>query len=101
MFTPLYTRPVILEMVREWGNHSLKLANRKGAEFLRHFNTIISDQVRRLLRRNTLPALMRREDQTPFGAMPLLGHIAIYNLNLLLLRTVLSPDAFEFDEERD
>ena len=33
----------------------------------------------------------------PFRPVGLLGHIAIYSLNLLLLRTVLHPDGYEVD----
>ena len=45
MFTPLYTRPVVLEMLREWAGHSLKSAKRKNEEFLENFDTILSLKV--------------------------------------------------------
>lgn len=98
MFTPLYTRPVVLEMLREWAGHSLKSA-KQNEEFLKNFDIIISNQIKRLLLNNNLPSIMGKDNQTPFEVMPLLGHIAIYSLNLILLRTVLCPDGYIFDED--
>lgn len=36
--------------------------------------------------------------RAPFGDHPLLGHIAIYSINLILLRVIISDEPFGFDE---
>ena len=98
MFTPLYTRPVVLEMMREWFGHLLVRQHVRREDFFGHFDRILWHQIRRILLQNELPDIMAKSERTPFGSMPLLGHMAIYSLNLLLLRTVLHPEGYEFRE---
>ncbi|MGH9962506.1 MAG: hypothetical protein ACREBC_36225, partial [Pyrinomonadaceae bacterium] len=42
--------------------------------------------------------MLRSDQGRQFGELPLLGHIAIYTLNLVILRTVLDKKAFLFEE---
>ena len=58
-------------------------------EFLSHLDTIIVNQIKRLLNKRDFPSIMRKEVaqegyRTPFDDHPLLGHIAIYSINLIL-----------------
>ena len=100
MWTPLYTRPVVLSMLREWFEHSLARAGRTEGEVLGHFDTIVGNQIKRILTEDELPEVMGKEAKTPFGTMGRLGHIATYSLNLLVLRTVLGRNEYEFDEDK-
>lgn len=97
MFVPLYSKPAILDMLREWAAHRLA-SKRKRSDFLRALDAIVQNQIRRVLRSNDLPPVMQRGDETPFGSMPILGHAAVYSLNLTLLRTVLSPNGYTFHQ---
>jgi hypothetical protein len=91
--TPLHTRPVILGMLREWGAHRLG-AGRSRADLLAALDAIVLAQLRSLLTEVTLPDLCARGRDTPHGAQPILGHLAIYSLNLVLLRTYLSDGSY-------
>ena len=104
VYTPLFTRPVVLEMMREWISHLLRRRQLSRSDFLTHLDTIIINQMRRLLSKREMPSIMRKEAAqegyvAPFGDHPLLGHMAIYSLNLILLRAIVSNAAFVFDEQ--
>jgi hypothetical protein len=104
VYTPLFTRPVVLEMMREWIAHALKNKQIEKPEFLSHLDIIIANQIERLLSKRKMPSIIRGEAaqegyRTPFGNHPLLGHIAIYSINLILLRIVVADKPFDFKEE--
>src|ERR1700694_160351 len=42
---------------------------------------------------------MMERGKVSFGTLPVLGYAAIYSLNLILLRTMLSENGYVFDEE--
>ena len=101
VYTPLFTRPVVLEMMREWIGHMLKRKKLSRQEFVSHLNIIILNQIKRLLSKREMPAIIRKEVvqesyRAPFG---LLGHIAIYSVNLILLRAIVADAPFVFDEK--
>jgi len=103
VYTPLYTRPVVLEMIREWVNHMIKRRNISKVKFLSHLDEIVLNQIKRVLSKREMPSIMQKETaqegyRAPFGVHPLLGHIAIYTINLILLRTIMSDQPFVFDE---
>jgi hypothetical protein len=98
MYTPLHTRPVILEMLREWLGHRVELDGMAPRDPLEDLDVVISAQLRMVLAGNNPPDIMRRQKETPFEPLPLLGHLAVYSLNLVVLRTVLAKQEFRFDE---
>lgn len=105
VYTPLFSRPVVLEMMREWVGHILKSKNFTKEDFLSNLDTIIINQVKRLLNKREMPSIIRKEAaqegyRAPFGDHPLLGHIAIYSINLILLRSIVDGEPFVFDENQ-
>jgi len=103
VYTPLFTRPVVLEMIREWIEHMLKRRQLSRQKFLLILDRIIQNQISRLLSKREMPSIMRKEAaqegyRAPFGDHPLLGHIAIYSINLILLRAIMSKEPFSFEE---
>jgi len=103
VYTPLFTRPVIMEMIREWAPHVLKENVLSNEEFVASLEKIILNQVKRLLNKREMPQIMRKETaqegyRVPFGDHPLIGHIAIYSINLILLRLITGKQPFVFDE---
>jgi len=103
VYTPLFTRPVVLEMMREWVGHILPERNLTRQGFISYLDTIILNQIKRLLTKREMPSIIRKETaqegyRAPFGDHPLLGHIAIYSINLILLRIIVSDEPFVFDE---
>jgi hypothetical protein len=100
MYTPLFSRPVIVNLLREWSRHCLQQEQRDVLEFLADLDTIVTNHVNLLLTTSTLPSLIAKSDQHPFADLPIIGYLAIYTLNLLLLRTLLAPDGYTFDEAK-
>ncbi|MDQ3820753.1 MAG: hypothetical protein M3362_24130, partial [Acidobacteriota bacterium] len=105
VYTPLFTRPVILEMIREWAPHVLKDHSLPEDAFVEALDKIVLNQIKRLLSKREMPQIMRKETaqegyRVPFGDHPLVGHIAIYSINLILLRLVSGKQPFIFDESQ-
>jgi len=103
VYTPLFTRPVILEMIREWAPHVLKDHSLTEDAFVETLDKIVLNQTKRLLSKREMPQIMRKETaqegyRVPFGDHPLVGHIAIYSINLVLLRLVAGKAPFDFNE---
>lgn len=105
VYAPLFTGPVMLEMMREWIPHLLKAKNLSKRAFVSHLDTVILNQIKRLLCKREMPSIIRKETvqegyRAPFGDHPLLGHIAIYSINLILLRVIVVDEPFVLDESQ-
>ncbi|MEJ2669633.1 MAG: penicillin acylase family protein, partial [Gammaproteobacteria bacterium] len=87
--TPLHTRPVVLEMLREWSKHVIRDRGLKEEDVIHGIDIIVQNQLERVLNNVMPPSMFSRERPTPFPRYSLLGHLAIYSLNLVLLRVVL------------
>lgn len=100
MYAPLFSRPVILSMMRQWLKHGLKERGLTEKEFLKDLDIIVTSHIKLLLEKNILPTIMMERDKYAFGDLPLVGYIAIYSLNLVTLRIVLSSEGYIFDESK-
>lgn len=103
IYTPLYTRPVVLDMIREWVRHCLTRKQISKKDFVKYLDQIVLNQIRRLVTEREMPSILRKETasdglRVPFGAHPLLGHVAIYSMNLIILRAMVDNAPFIFDE---
>lgn len=105
MFVPLYTRPVVVEMLRE---HALKAFNRfkqiqdlrfsmSKEDFVENLEYIVENQLRMVLNTRSCPKEMRNGILFD-NDLPLLGYLSTYSLNLIILATALMPKGFEFNE---
>lgn len=106
MFVPLYSRPVVIEMLRE---HAAKALERtlqvddckidiKQDNFVDNLEFLVKNQLKMVLNTRNSPKVMRSGasfDQD----IPLLGYLSTYALNLIILACTLSPNGFEFKEE--
>lgn len=95
--TPLHTRPVILNMLKEWGGHRLA-GSGSGESYLHAIDEIVLAQLRSFLTDPTLPPLSVKDSRNPYTPLPALGQIAVYTLNLVLLRSYLSTDTYVLNE---
>lgn len=105
VYTPLFTRPVVMQMLREWIAHLLTERKLSEQEFLSTLDIIVLNQLKRLLNKREMPSIICKDTvqesfRAMFGDHPLAGHIAIYSINLILLRILVSPEAFVFDETK-
>lgn len=103
VYTPLFTRPVIMEMIREWTPHVLQGNELTEGDFNETLERIVLNQIKRLLNKREMPPIMRKETvqegyRVPFEDHPLLGHMAIYSINLVLLRLIAGRAPFVFEE---
>jgi hypothetical protein len=93
LHTPLHTRPVILDMIREWGRHRPGDRQWSRAEVLAALDAITATQLRVVLNDMAIPDPdPRQRGLSPYRALPRRGHLAIYSLNLVLLRAYLGGD---------
>lgn len=98
MFTPLFSRPVVLDMIREHMAKSLDYYNISQQDFLESFIIVVKNQLKMLLNTHTPPKAMMEQYPTA-DEISLLGFISIYTLNLVILASVLCPNGFVFDED--
>ncbi|MEU5692026.1 hypothetical protein [Actinosynnema sp. NPDC020468] len=96
--TPLFTRPVVLDMLREWTAHRLTELGQDQADFTTDLDTLVYGQLKHVLADSTPPAMLL-QGATPFPRSASLHHLATYTLNLVLLRCVLGGP-FTVDMER-
>jgi NACHT conflict system protein len=96
--TPLHTQPNVLALLRGWADHRLAEGTRSRTDLLAALDTIILTQLRTLLTATSLPALAAQGRDAPYAPLPALGHLAIYSLNLITLRSYLSDDPYVLDE---
>ncbi len=107
MFVPLYSRPVVIEMLREHMKkaleHKLKIhevpIEITEEEFVENLQFLIQDQLNSVLNTKNIPNVMQ-SDITLDSDMPLLGYLSTYTLNLILLASTLSSEGFLFREEQ-
>ena len=93
LHTPLHTRPVILDMIREWGRHRLGDRQWSRSHVLAALDAITAAQLRVVLNDMAIPDPdPPRRGLSPYPALPRRGHLAIYSLNLVLLRAYLGGD---------
>lgn len=100
IYAPLFSRPVIVNLLHEWLQHCLERQELNLQEFLTYFDIIVTSHIDLLFTTYALPPLTVEGTQNPFSSLPILGHLAIYTLNLILLRTLFAPSGYIFDETK-
>jgi hypothetical protein len=101
VYTALHTQPNTLKLMRQWAVHRLAAAPRSADELLRSLDLLVHAQLRGLLTGITLPDLSVRGpdgSEAPYPRLPLLGHVAVYSLNLILLRCYLADAQYTLAE---
>jgi len=98
--TALHSRPVILDMIGEWGEHRLGDDQWSRANVLAAFDAIVAAQLRTVLNDLTISdPEPRQRSLSPYAPLPMRGHLAVYSLNLVLLRAYLGNENYVLDEE--
>ncbi|MDT0530377.1 ATP-binding protein [Micromonospora sp. DSM 115977] len=95
-YSVLHSRPVVLNMIREWLPHRLAELRQDASDFYVSLGLIINRQLDEIL--NTTPPawFLQGKDKTPFERLPLLGHLSTYTVNLVLLAAVLNEPGYDF-----
>ncbi|NUT92162.1 MAG: hypothetical protein HOY78_09030, partial [Saccharothrix sp.] len=88
MATPLYSRPVVLEMVREWCPHRLQEAGRSVEDFRQDLERILYAQLGAVVSQGPVPDMLLAVRPTPYPRTSPLTTMATYTLNLVMLRCI-------------
>jgi len=97
--TPLHTRMNIVSMLREWSRHWFGDAHLSRSELLAALGEIVTAQLRAAMNDLTLPDPdPERRALSRYARLPKRGHLAIYSLNLVLLRTYIGDEQYILDE---
>lgn len=105
MFVPLYSRPVVVEMLREHREKGLErfleirqeLVGFTKGDFDENLRFIIQNQLKMILETKKMPSVMCGGVQFDQD-IPLLGHLAAYSVNLVILASAFNAEGFEFCE---
>nr|WP_211765459.1 hypothetical protein [Kutzneria sp. CA-103260] len=84
MVTPLFSRPMVLQMMRQWSGRRIS----DMPSFVAAFEVLLYAQLQRVLSDAELPTMLLGGD-APFPRAAALRNIATYTLNLVLLRCVI------------
>ena len=98
MFNPLYSRPLVVEMIRE---HLPCVLNHYAfgmEDFQSSLIELVETQLKMFLEEKNLPSVLRHLDGFKDIKLPLIGHISTYTLNITILASLLSDKGFDFDE---
>ena len=91
--TLLDTRPVIVQMLREWAPHMAVRQGLPRSDLDSALRAIVTSQLKAILDGEDIINMSPRGKESPYKKLPLLGHLAIYSLNLIVLIVVLSEEA--------
>jgi tetratricopeptide (TPR) repeat protein len=89
VYTSLHTRPVVCSMMREWLVHRLKMEGREPDVFEEDLTLVALRQLDEVLSGNAASTVSRHVKESPYGNFSILGHLAVYSLNLVLLMLTL------------
>ena len=98
MFTPLYTRTVVLEMMKEHKAKIIKDNKLDEAIFCDCLKFIVENELKKVLYNKCYPNIMI-EDNLFNRNISLLECLSVYTMNLIILASVLCHDGFKFDEK--
>lgn len=101
IYTPLFSRPVVLDMMREWLVHYEEKNGITRDDFLNSLKQIVDAQLYRILMGREYPPILLKDEKNSFEGLPLMGHAAIYTMNLMLVSAVLSPNGHTFEQSSD
>ncbi|MGO1056851.1 NACHT domain-containing protein [Crossiella sp. CA198] len=87
---PLHTRPMLLQLLREWARHRITPAE------IEALDAIVHHQLHGVL--FSPDPFLPTPDGSPLPRKPLMEHLALYSLNLVLLRAVLSDGEYTLRE---
>jgi hypothetical protein len=101
IFRPLFSEPLIVQMLRQWHPHKLELGKHDPDAFGCALEEVLTDQLRRILGTGSPAPILTGTSgrRVPHAALPLVGHLATYSVNLIVLWAMLSKTAPILQEE--
>jgi hypothetical protein len=99
--TPLFTRPVVLEMMRSWFSAKAATSEIGVSVVVSELGAIVTKHISMILSERTIPEVLTQcgGEDSPYERYSLLMHIAIYTANLVLVQTVLDHNGWTLNEQ--
>ena len=102
-YAPLFSRPVVLQMLHEWSDSYFAGKEADWEETERAFDFLLEKGIRDAAGGEAVFALKEVVDGkgNPYGQEDILKHLAVYSMNLLILRTVVCRNRYDFRFDAD
>lgn len=102
-YAPLFSRPVVVEMIHEWSDSYLESQGMTKEEIEETMEFLINSEIQRVISGENLFPLKEviEKKGNPYKQEEILKHLAVYSLNIVILRTIVcaSQYTFKFDSE--
>lgn len=100
-YAPLFSRPVVIKMIHEWSYTYLYDKKMGLTEIDQLMEILINTEIKRVISGESALYLKEiiEEKGNPFRTKGILEHLAIYSLNLVILRTVIGQKEYKFKFE--
>ena len=98
LFTPVFSRPVVLQMIREWLPHAARSRKLDAETFLNALSRIVREELRKIMGHGPLPVHVLQPPPASFASLPVVGHLATYTSNVVLLRVACADAPVTFAE---
>lgn len=103
VYAPLFSRPVVVEMIHEWSSSYFESKGMTNDEIEKSLDFLINMEIPKIINGDDLFALKEIVEKkgNPFKQEEMLKHLAIYSLNIVILRTIVcsSEHSFKFENE--
>lgn len=95
-YAPLFSRPVVVQMIHEWALGFFEDKNIAG--FNEDLDKLLEIEIKNVVSGNIIFDLkeVMEEKNNPYSHDELLKHLAIYSLNLVIIRTIVFDTKHEF-----
>ncbi|MBE5885416.1 MAG: AAA family ATPase [Lachnospiraceae bacterium] len=89
-YAPLFSRPVVVKMINEWSINCIKSESMNEEQIYKKFDFLINLEIERIINGEGILLLNKilEENGNPYKHQELLKHVAIYSINIIMLRTI-------------
>lgn len=101
-YAPLFTRPVIVKMIHEWSYSYMKNKRFNDADFQDAMEFLVNTEIQRVISGEAVFSIgaIVNEKENPFAKQDILKHLAVYSVNLIILRVILCGESYLFEYEK-
>ena len=95
-YSSLFSRPVVVQMIHEWALEYF--AHENIAKVNEDLDNLLNIEMENIISGNIIFDLkeVMEEKNNPYSHDELLKHLAVYSLNLIIIRTIVFEESYEF-----
>ena len=103
IYAPLFSRPVVVKMIREWSDSYFLSKNMSADEINETISFLIDLEVERVISGENIFAIKEviYEKGNPYIQEDSFKHLAIYSLNIIILRTIICQSEYKLSFNND